>query len=374
MAARAPVYSYSRLVALDKCPRVYEYRYVLRKREAFQSVEAFMGQTVHETLAWLYAERDGARAPTESQAQERFDADWDARLSPRVRVVRDGDSLEARRDLGRAMVARHHRDRFVHDRSETVAVERRLDVRLADGSAFRGIVDRIARTPDGGVEVVDFKTTGRPPVHHGPAETLQLRAYGLAVLRHHDDVEQVRLRYEYLSDGGRFELDAGAPEVERTEEELTERIAVVEDAVETAEFPANPSVLCRWCGFREACDASEFFAGGGGASASGSATAIMPGAVAAGGDRAAAATDCPVCGSDLAVRRGRNGPFIGCTGFPDCRYTRDVRPADAWARAEIDDDGDACPRCGSELVERNGRHGAFLGCSGYPECRYTRDA
>lgn len=373
MAARAPVYSYSRLVALDKCPRVYEYRYVLRKREAFQSVEAFMGQTVHETLAWLYTERDGTRAPTEREAQERFDADWEARLSPRVRVVRDGDSLDARRSLGRSMVARHHRERFVSDRSATLAVEQRLDVKLADGSAFRGIVDRIARTEDGALEVVDFKTTGRPPTHHGPGETLQLRAYGLAVLRHHDDVSRVRLRYEYLSDGGRFELAADEAEVGRTEVELRERIERVEEAVEAAEFPARPSVLCRWCGYREVCDASEFFAGGGGVSAFGSASAsaTVPGT---GGGAGGAADDCPVCGSDLAVRRGRNGPFIGCTGFPDCRYTRDVGPADAWARAEIDDDGDACPRCGNELVERNGRNGAFLGCSGYPGCRYTRDA
>lgn len=37
--------------------------------------------------------------------------------------------------------------------------------------------------------------------------------------------------------------------------------------------------------------------------------------------------------------------------------------------------GDACPRCGRPLVERRNRKGEghpFLGCSGYPKCRYTR--
>ena len=35
--------------------------------------------------------------------------------------------------------------------------------------------------------------------------------------------------------------------------------------------------------------------------------------------------------------------------------------------------GDVCPWCGSQLVERNGKYGPFLGCSGYPKCRYTRN-
>lgn len=32
-----------------------------------------------------------------------------------------------------------------------------------------------------------------------------------------------------------------------------------------------------------------------------------------------------------------------------------------------------CPDCGNKLVERNGKNGLFYGCSGYPVCRYTRN-
>ena len=35
-------------------------------------------------------------------------------------------------------------------------------------------------------------------------------------------------------------------------------------------------------------------------------------------------------------------------------------------------DPTVCPECGSKLVEKNGRNGRFIGCSGYPKCRYTR--
>lgn len=36
--------------------------------------------------------------------------------------------------------------------------------------------------------------------------------------------------------------------------------------------------------------------------------------------------------------------------------------------------GNVCPWCGSELVRRNGKYGPFMGCSSYPKCRFTRDA
>lgn len=35
-------------------------------------------------------------------------------------------------------------------------------------------------------------------------------------------------------------------------------------------------------------------------------------------------------------------------------------------------DPNTCPECGRKLVEKNGRNGRFIGCSGFPNCRYTR--
>jgi ssDNA-binding Zn-finger/Zn-ribbon topoisomerase 1 len=81
-------------------------------------------------------------------------------------------------------------------------------------------------------------------------------------------------------------------------------------AIEATEgFEPRPSVLCRWCGFNPICDAAEGRA---------------PGFAPEGGARREGGRSCPVCGSHLRERSGRFGSFIGCTGFPDCRYTRDA--------------------------------------------------
>ncbi len=72
---------------------------------------------------------------------------------------------------------------------------------------------------------------------------------------------------------------------------------------------------------------------------------------------------CPDCGKPLARRRGRFGPFIGCTGYPDCKYVKKT----------VQKTGVVCPECGKgELVRRRGRgRSTFFGCERYPECTYT---
>ncbi len=79
---------------------------------------------------------------------------------------------------------------------------------------------------------------------------------------------------------------------------------------------------------------------------------------------------CPKCGEILAIRLGRNGRFIGCTGYPECDYTRNLNEDAASAQAEPEQVGRDCPKCAAELVYKQGRYGKFIGCSGYPACRH----
>ncbi|MGM0593161.1 MAG: type I DNA topoisomerase [Pseudomonadota bacterium] len=79
---------------------------------------------------------------------------------------------------------------------------------------------------------------------------------------------------------------------------------------------------------------------------------------------------CPQCGKPLAIRLGRRGRFIGCTGYPDCDYTRNLGDdKDAKNEPQVVE-GRSCPKCGSDLVIREGRYGKFIGCSSYPECKH----
>lgn len=72
---------------------------------------------------------------------------------------------------------------------------------------------------------------------------------------------------------------------------------------------------------------------------------------------------CENCGRTLVKKWGRNGPFLACPGFPECRYTRPLEKEEAIDRP--------CPQCGGALAYRNGRFGKFIACTKYPSCKYT---
>ncbi|MGA7800562.1 MAG: DNA topoisomerase, partial [Gammaproteobacteria bacterium] len=78
---------------------------------------------------------------------------------------------------------------------------------------------------------------------------------------------------------------------------------------------------------------------------------------------------CPKCDKPLTLRLGRRGRFIGCSGYPECDYTRNVDEEGGAAEPEVVE-GRTCPKCDKPLIIRSGRYGKFIGCSGYPECRY----
>lgn len=80
---------------------------------------------------------------------------------------------------------------------------------------------------------------------------------------------------------------------------------------------------------------------------------------------------CPLCGKPLSIRLGKRDRFIGCTGFPECKYTRTIgeEAKDASQDAELVA-GRICPDCGGELKIKYGRFGKFIGCGNYPKCKH----
>ena len=78
---------------------------------------------------------------------------------------------------------------------------------------------------------------------------------------------------------------------------------------------------------------------------------------------------CPECGEPLLERWGRNGKFVGCSGYPGCKYTRNLN---GDSRAEDQPTNEICPTCSKPMVIKHGRFGKFIACSGYPECKTTK--
>jgi len=82
---------------------------------------------------------------------------------------------------------------------------------------------------------------------------------------------------------------------------------------------------------------------------------------------------CEKCGKPMAVKRGRFGFFLACTGYPDCRNTKKIVMKEGTATAVSDTLLDEkCPECGNQLALKHGRYGQFTACSNYPQCKYVK--
>jgi DNA topoisomerase-1 len=82
--------------------------------------------------------------------------------------------------------------------------------------------------------------------------------------------------------------------------------------------------------------------------------------------------NCPECGKALCIKLGKRDRFIGCTGYPECSYTRAVTEDKDTASDDAESvAGRTCPDCGNDLKLRHSKFGKFIGCSGYPKCKYV---
>jgi len=75
---------------------------------------------------------------------------------------------------------------------------------------------------------------------------------------------------------------------------------------------------------------------------------------------------CEKCGRNLIKKWGRNGQFLACPAYPECKFSRPLTEDLPSMHLE-----GKCPKCGSDLVAKTGRYGRFAACSRYPECKHT---
>ncbi|HEX4748669.1 MAG TPA: type I DNA topoisomerase [Bryobacteraceae bacterium] len=77
---------------------------------------------------------------------------------------------------------------------------------------------------------------------------------------------------------------------------------------------------------------------------------------------------CENCGRPMVLKKGRFGQFFACSGYPDCKTTKQIG---GEQRKDVPLE-ETCPQCASKLVQKYGRYGEFVACSNYPKCKYVK--
>jgi DNA topoisomerase-1 len=79
---------------------------------------------------------------------------------------------------------------------------------------------------------------------------------------------------------------------------------------------------------------------------------------------------CDLDGGVMLKRWSKNGWFLGCANYPECKNTRDL--GEDGKPRPMRETGIECDKCGKPMVIRSGRYGEFLSCTGYPACKNAR--
>ncbi len=70
---------------------------------------------------------------------------------------------------------------------------------------------------------------------------------------------------------------------------------------------------------------------------------------------------CEECGKPMVIKIGPYGKFLGCSGFPDCKFTKKI----------VVETKGSCPKCGKKMLAKKSKKGKpFYGCEDYKNCNF----
>src|SRR4051794_6413892 len=247
------VLSPSRAGDFTSCPLLFRYRTIDRLPEG-SSPDAVRGTLVHQVLEEVFDLPPAERTPAAAHAL--LEPAW-AVLRERSRQARE---VAATLDEPAWLESAHEvLDRWflLEDPTRLEPAEREayVEVVLDSGLQLRGIVDRLDKTPEGALRVVDYKTGNAVAEGFEFKALFQLRIYALILWRSRGVVPRM-LQLVYL--GARSEIVRYEPDeadLRATERQVDAIWEAIELAKETGEFLPRRGKQCDWCAFKEHCPA-----------------------------------------------------------------------------------------------------------------------
>jgi len=249
---RVPVYSHSRLSTYEKCPLQYRFRYLDRIKRDVQSIEAFMGNRVHEALEKLYRDLMMSRCPSLDELVALYQRSWRENFSDRIKIVKTEYTAEHYRQVGERCLVGYYRRYEPFDDGQTLGLEDRIQLSLDPAGRYQlqGYIDRLVRSGGGVYEIHDYKTGGSLPSDADLRKDRQLTLYQMAVQKRFPDAHDIRLVWHYLAFDQKL-TSARTPE--EVEQHRRQTIGLIDSIEETKAFPPRESALCRWCEYRDIC-------------------------------------------------------------------------------------------------------------------------
>ncbi len=245
------IYSHSKISAFETCPHQYKLRYIDKKKpEIPTTIEAFMGDIVHQALEDLYKRKKFRQRVSKASLIKFYRDLWKKNYSYDILIVKKGLSAENYRKMGEKFLSDYYDRMKPFEEMTILGLETQDKLTLKDGNQWHVRIDKLGCDNEGNYYVCDYKTNSRIKDQEEADEDRQLAMYSIWVKDKFKDVKSVKLVWHMLAFNKDIVSERTDEQLEKLQEDVLQKIKEIESATE---FPTNVTALCDYCGFKVEC-------------------------------------------------------------------------------------------------------------------------
>jgi ATP-dependent helicase/DNAse subunit B len=248
------IYSYSQINTYKSCPERYKISYLDRTRKPDESIEAFMGNIVHEVLEWVFKERAN-KFTTFDKLTAKYDDLWLNKWHDKIYIADPRVNTDHIYTIGLRCLGNFCNAYGPMFNTPVYATELKLEFEI-ENYKFRGILDRVDRTDDRKWIITDYKTSKRAKGIRAAKSDIQLGLYYIAIQQNFEDENQILTGWNFLRHNKEIHFQPEEESIQKIKNKVVRRIKKIEKNIsEGHSFFPKESILCHWCYFWNECSA-----------------------------------------------------------------------------------------------------------------------
>tara|TARA_Y100000590_G_C15719879_1_gene1013177 strand:- start:175 stop:999 length:825 start_codon:yes stop_codon:yes gene_type:complete len=251
-------FSYSRINTFDQCPQKYKIQYIDLISTNNDSIEAFMGNRVHNVLENLYS-IDNLKNQFISfdKLIDMYSREWHENWHENIFISNYKFDINYYNhntvyDNGLKCLKNFYKrfNQKGYFKDKILELEFPFQIEVGDYK-LRGYIDRIDRNSKDEIDIFDYKTGVKSKSKIQALNDLQLAIYELAIREKFKKCKKINLHLYYLRNDKLVSFNHSLSQLEKLKNKIINKIDVINSS---KDFIAKESILCEWCFYWEQCE------------------------------------------------------------------------------------------------------------------------
>lgn len=247
-------YSHSKVSTFENCPFQYKLHYIDHiEPETSTTIEAFMGDLVHQTLEMMYKNWKFKKRVEKKILIAFYRNLWEKEYTDDILIVKEDQGLKANnyKKMGEQFISDYY-DSHKDDDMTILGLETQDRMTLPDGNSWHVRIDKLGCKGDT-YFVCDYKTNSRMKDQEEADSDRQLAMYSAWVKDKFKDAKKVILKWHMLAFDKEVTSERTEEQVKKLQQEVIGIINDIQKAEKEDNFPRKQSSLCNYCGYKNSC-------------------------------------------------------------------------------------------------------------------------